>query len=97
VNQRPAAVGELREVFKRYPHIGPVLPAIGYTAAQREALAETIRCAAADVVVSATAADLVRLITIDMLIVRARSEFAEPGEPCPGPLLDTWLAAHAPR
>jgi predicted GTPase len=94
VDPRPTAVGELREVFERYPHIGPVLPAVGYTAAQRGALAESIRRAAADVVVSATPVDLARLITIDTPIVRARYEFAEPDEPRLRPLVDEWLAAH---
>ncbi|MEX2146859.1 MAG: GTPase [Candidatus Rokuibacteriota bacterium] len=94
VDPRPSAVGELREVFRRYPHIGPVLPAVGYTEAQRDALAESIRRAGADVVVSATPVDLARLLTVDTPIIRARYEFAEPDAPRLGPLVDEWLAAH---
>jgi predicted GTPase len=97
VDPRTVAVGELREVFQRYPHIGPVLPAIGYTATQRQALAETLRRVDADVVVAATPVDLARLIAIDKPVVRARYEFVEPGEPRLGPLVDDWLAAHPLR
>jgi predicted GTPase len=97
VDPRSAAVGELREVFQRYPHIGPVLPAIGYTKAQLEALAETLRRVDADVVVAATPVDLGRLIAVDKPIVRARYEFEETIEPGLGALVDGWLAAHAPR
>jgi predicted GTPase len=42
VDPRPAAAPELREVFAAYPHIGPVLPAVGYSAAQVDALRRTI-------------------------------------------------------
>jgi predicted GTPase len=97
VDPRTAAVGELREVYERYPHIGAVLPAIGYTTAQLDALAETLRRVEADVVVSATPVDLARLISVDKPIVRARYEFAETREPGLGRLVDGWLAARAPR
>jgi predicted GTPase len=97
VDPRTAAVGELREVYERYPHIGAVLPAIGYTAAQLDALAETLRRVEADVIVSATPVDLARLIAVDKPIVRARYEFAETREPGLGRLVDGWLAARAPR
>ena len=97
VDPRSGAVGELREVFQRYPHIGAVLPAIGYTPVQLEALAETLRRVDADVVVAATPVDLARLIAVDKPIVRARYEFEEASEPGLGALVDGWLAAHAPR
>jgi len=42
VDPRPAARGALREVFARYPHIGPALPAMGYSPAQLDDLAATI-------------------------------------------------------
>ena len=83
----------LQEVFARHPHIGPVLPAIGYTAEQLEALAETIRRVKAEVVVAATPVDLARLVAVDTPIVRARYEFAEAGEPGLGRLVDDWLVA----
>ena len=38
VDPRRWAGPELQETYRRYPHIGPVLPALGYYAAQIEAL-----------------------------------------------------------
>jgi predicted GTPase len=92
IDPRPFAVGELRDVFAHYPHIGPVLPAIGYTSAQLAALRDTIGQAEADVVVAATPVDLGRLIDVGTPIVRARYEFAEVSEPGLGALVDRWLA-----
>jgi predicted GTPase len=91
VDPRPVAAGALREVFARYPHIGPVLPAVGYDAAQRAALCETIDRAEADVVVAATPVDLARLIAPAKPIVRARYEFADGEEPALAALVDRWI------
>lgn len=92
VDPRPWAPPALREVFTEYPHIGPVVPAVGYSGAQLAALAETLERADADVVVAATPVDLARLVRVGKPIVRARYEFAEAGEPRLGALLDRWLA-----
>jgi predicted GTPase len=92
VDPRPGAVAEIRAVFARHPHIGPVLPAIGYSGAQLTALAATIDNAAADVVVAATPVDLGRLVTVRTPIVRARYDFEDAGEPRLADLVDRWLA-----
>jgi predicted GTPase len=91
VDPRGAAAPALREVFARYPHVGPVLPAVGYGAAQLAALRETIDRAAADVVVAATPVDLGALLAIRGPVIRARYEFAEADEPGLGALVDRWL------
>ena len=43
VDPRPWAVGSIAETFARYPHIGSVLPAMGYSLEQLDELARTIR------------------------------------------------------
>ncbi len=58
VDPRPYAVGSLRGVYERYPHIGAVLPAMGYGDAQLAELAATIAATPCDVVVSGTPIDL---------------------------------------
>ena len=58
----PIAVGSIAEVYERYPHIGPVLPAMGYSDEQLDELRRTIDAADADVVVTGTPIDLGRLI-----------------------------------
>jgi predicted GTPase len=58
IDPRPYAVGSLRTVYEQYPHIGPVLPAMGYGDEQLAELAATIAATPCDVVVSATPIDL---------------------------------------
>ncbi len=81
VDPRPFASPEIAAVYDRYPHIGAVLPAMGYSPAQLAALARTIDAADADVVVAATPIDLAALIAVNKPIVRARYEFADVDSP----------------
>ncbi|HXZ01827.1 MAG TPA: cyclic 2,3-diphosphoglycerate synthase [Stellaceae bacterium] len=92
VDPRIAASPEIAAVFAAYPHIGKVLPAVGYNPAQLRAIETTINRAAADVVIAATPIDLARLIRVDMPVVRARYAFADAGEPRLAPLIDGFLA-----
>jgi predicted GTPase len=92
VDPCPFAVGPIRDVFARHPHIGPVLPAVGYGAAQVAALAATIDRTPADVVVAATPLDLAALVHVAKPVVRARFAFADAGEPTLGALVDGFLA-----
>jgi predicted GTPase len=91
VDPRPEAARLLRDVFAQYPHIGPVVPAVGYSPEQLDALRLTLARASADVVIAATPVDLARLVSLDKPIVRARYEFAEVSEPGLGALVDDWL------
>ena len=75
VDPRPYAVGSLKEVYKNYPHIGRVLPAMGYSEEQIKDLEETIRRSVCDTVVIATPTDLGRKIRIDQPTVRASYDF----------------------
>jgi predicted GTPase len=84
------AVGEIARMYVRYPHIGPVLPALGYHPGQLEDLRATIAAAAADVVVTATPCELSALIEIDKPVVCARYEYAEAGEPGLGALVEAF-------
>ncbi len=71
------AVGSIAAVYDAYPHLDRVLPAMGYSQAQVDDLAATIRAAEPDVVVSATPHDLGRLVDLEVQIVRVRYELAE--------------------
>jgi predicted GTPase len=97
VDPRASAAPGVRELFARYPHIGPVLPAVGYDALQLQGLRETINRAAADVVVAATPLDLAALIALSKPVVRARYEFAEAGEPTLGSVVDAFLSRRTAR
>jgi predicted GTPase len=92
IDPHPIAASAIKAVYQQYPHIERVLPAMGYSSLQIDALQETIERSRADVVVSATPIDLARLITVRMPIVRARYEFAEVERPGLGGVIDDFLA-----
>jgi predicted GTPase len=81
VDPRRYAVGSLADTFARYPHLGNVLPAMGYGAGQIDELAETIRRTDCDTVVIATPADLRRVIEIRQPSCRVTYEFQERAGP----------------
>lgn len=79
VDPRASAAPEIAAAYAQYPHIGPVLPAMGYSPEQLEALRLTINHARAEVVVAATPIDLAALLVLDKPVVRARYEFVDNG------------------
>jgi predicted GTPase len=81
VDPRPFAVGSIAATFERFPHIGSVLPAMGYGEAQMEELRQTIEAAAPEVVLVATPIDLARLLDIAVPSVRATYTISEIGSP----------------
>ncbi len=91
VDPRGTACDSIAAIFDQYPHIGPVLPALGYYPQQLSALRETINAAQADLVISGTPCDLSRLIEIDVPILRARYEYAEAEEPGLRALVEGFL------
>jgi predicted GTPase len=93
VDPRASAAPEIAALFARYPHIGAVLPNVGYLPEQLEALAATITDSEAEIVVNASPVDLGELIAVDQPIVRARYEYADAGRPSLGELVDAFLAA----
>jgi predicted GTPase len=90
VDPRESATPGIRECLARHPHIGRVLPALGYDAAQREALCASIAASRADLVVSGTPFDLAAL-PVGKPVVRARYGFAEASEPGLGAAIDSFL------
>ena len=91
VDPRTSAASEIRDVFAAYPHIGLVLPAVGYGETQLRALETSINASDAEVVVSATPIDLARLLRIEKPVIRARYEFKEVGEPTLSAILSRFL------
>jgi predicted GTPase len=91
VDPRPYAVPEIAAVYQQYPHIGAILPAMGYSPTQLEGLQQTINATPADVVVSGTPSNLSALIQVNKPIVRASYEFAEVGTPRLSDLIQQFL------
>jgi predicted GTPase len=93
VDPRASAPPEIQDLYARHPHLGSVLPAVGYSASQLQALRETIERSEAEVVVSGTPLDLDALLHLARPVVRARYGFQEVEEPGLGALVDDFLAA----
>ncbi|MCU0274647.1 MAG: hypothetical protein MUE34_15580, partial [Acidimicrobiales bacterium] len=91
VDPRPGAVGSIAETYRRFPHIGPVLPAMGYGGPQLEDLAATIAASGADAVLNASPAHLDRLIDVGIPIRQVRYELEEVGHPDLADVLEPWI------
>jgi predicted GTPase len=81
VDPRPFAVGSIAETFKAYPHVGELLPAMGYGDEQVRELRETIARSDAELVLIGTPIDLRRLIDFDKPALRVTYRLQEVGEP----------------
>ena len=81
VDPRPYAVGTIADTYAAYPHMGAILPAMGYSEKQRDSLARTIRaCAEAEdiaCVVNGSPARLERVIELDVPLVRVSYRFEQ--------------------
>jgi predicted GTPase len=96
VDPRPYAVGSIAEAFETYPHIGSVLPAMGYSDEQLHELEQTINATDCDVVVSGTPVDLTRLIDSRHPVRHATYELDEIGEPTLTEVLAPIIARATP-
>ena len=81
VPPRKSAVGSIRLAYERFPKLGDVLPALGYSSEQLEELRRSIEATDCDAVVLGTPSDLTRLIRITKPVARVRFEAVDAGEP----------------
>jgi len=77
IDPRAFAVGSIAEAFENYPHMGPILPALGYSLEQREELSETINHSNADLIIDATPAGLSHVVQTLIPVVQVRYEFQQ--------------------
>ena len=94
IDPRASAVAELAQVYAQYPHIGKVLPAMGYSDHHLAALRATINHSAAEVVLSATPTDLARLGGFAKPMVRAHYRYADAGSPTLATLVHERFHGH---
>ena len=94
VDPRPHAVGSILEVYKKFPHLGAVLPAMGYSEEQTEELQMTINSADCDIVVVGTPIDLGKLLNLNKPTVRVRYTIEELDEKLED-VIDEWLKSRS--
>jgi predicted GTPase len=91
ISPRDKAVGSIREVYSEYPHLGAVLPAMGYSRKQIDELEQTINSVECDSVLIGTPADLRSLLNINKPAARVRYEIQEIGKPNLEDILNKFL------
>jgi predicted GTPase len=91
VDPRPYAVGSIMEAYKKYTHLGPILPALGYGEKQISELKETIDRTPCDVVVIGTPIDLRRVMTLNKPTVRVKYELQVLGPTTLEQILEEFL------
>ncbi|HEU4364091.1 MAG TPA: cyclic 2,3-diphosphoglycerate synthase [Candidatus Krumholzibacteria bacterium] len=94
VDPRPWVVGEIKETFEKYPHIGPLLPAMGYGEEQIADLEKTIASIPCDVVLVGTPIDLSRLVRIEKPCLRVTYALEEIGKPTLADVINEFVARH---
>jgi predicted GTPase len=77
IDPRPYAIGSILNTFEKYPHLGAVLPAVGYGEEQMRELEETINATPCDIVLIGTPIDLRRMLRINKPAARAKYELQE--------------------
>ena len=91
IDPRPYAVGIIKEMYEKYPHMDPVLPNTGYTPSQLKDLKETLEKIPADTVILGTPTDLTRLIDIDKPVVKTTFRVNIVEGPTIGELVEEFL------
>jgi predicted GTPase len=91
VDPKPYAVGSIKETYKKYTHLGSILPALGYSGKQVAELKETIDHIPCDVVIIGTPIDLRRVISINKPTVRVKYELKVLGPISLEQVLDEFL------
>jgi predicted GTPase len=94
VDPRPYAVESIAQAFRKYPSIGPILPAIGYSTRQLQHLETTINRVDCDAVIVATPINLSRIIDINKPHTRVSYELQELGTPNLEEILREFTQTH---
>jgi predicted GTPase len=94
IDPRPWVVNSIAETFRKYPHIGRLLPAMGYSGEQVHDLQETINKVDCDGVIIGSPIDLRRIITINKPSVRVKYDLAEITKPDLQDVITNFLKTH---
>ena len=90
IDPRPHAVGSISKIYRDFPHLGAVLPAMGYSVVQMKELEMTINAADCDAVIAGTPVDLGGLLKLNKPVVRVRYRIEEVDVKLED-IVDKWL------
>jgi len=81
IDPRPLASGTIKATLEKFPHIGPLIPAMGYHEEQLKDLEDSINKVECDLVLIGTPIDLRQVIKIQRPAMRVYYDLADHGEP----------------
>lgn len=81
VDAQKFAVGSIKDVYKKFPRLEKILPAMGYSSKQIKDLEQTINRSNADLVVSGTPIDMGRILKINKPLIHVSYDLEEIGKP----------------
>jgi len=90
IDPRPYTVDSISEIYRKYPKIGRLLPAMGYKDEQVRDLQETVNRVDCEGIVIGTPIDLTRLLSFNVPVTRVRYELQEIGFPTLSELLEDF-------
>ncbi len=82
VNPKPFAVGSIKKVFEKFPHLKNILPAMGYSRQQIAELEQTINRTPCDAVISGTPINLRKLVKVKKPLLDVYYELDESSSKC---------------
>jgi predicted GTPase len=91
INPRRYAVGSIKNAYSKYPHIGNLIPALGYGKTQIKELQRSINNTPADSIIIATPVDLRKFMKLKKPAVRVNYELVEKKGPKLGDILKKYL------
>ena len=93
VDAKKGASGSIAQVYRDYPHLDRVLPAMGYSPAQVHDLEATIRGSDAELVLDGSPVDLQRLVHVPIPVLRVQYDYDDLDGKV-AKILDRFLAKH---
>ncbi|HNX77964.1 MAG TPA: cyclic 2,3-diphosphoglycerate synthase [Candidatus Rifleibacterium sp.] len=91
VDPKPYFKGTILAALQKYPHIGDIIPALGYGKKQTDDLEKTINACDCDLVISATPIDITRVVKVKKPCLRVGYELQEIGRPTVAQIVEEFL------
>lgn len=95
VDPKKYAGGSIAAAYRKYPHVGPILPALGYGRRQMKELEHTINRIPAAFIVVGTPIDITRFLHIKKPTIRVTYELKERGSRELRKCISAFLKKHA--
>jgi predicted GTPase len=90
-------VGSIKELYTNYPHIGDLVPAMGYYPEQLKEFEETIRRSECDAVIIGTPFNLRRLLEVDKPCAKVSYELQDMSPPALADVVNHWITSRVKK